>query len=799
MSLFNNSVMMGSSAAEDYEIERSLRFDSTDDKYMKYNFSSEGNRTTWTISFWAKASNIGHAHTWFAVGTSTTRLKIYTGLTDEIGVYAENSGTQFLWLQTAGKLRDMSGWTHYVINYDSTQATEANRAKLFVNGVEPTLGQSVYPSQNTTSAWNDNINHYIGKNSYSNANYIEGYVSEVHHIDGQALNASSFGKSGKGGKWIPKEYKGTYGQNGFFLDFKDNSSTSALGEDKSGNSHDFTTYNFSLSTSDDHKDYDSVTDTPTNNFPIISFTNYDYGTLLSEGGLFVSTGTIQSYNHTWATMALPKSGKYYCEVRIGGGSLGASVSGSLGVKSGETTCGSAGNISPTGYWYKSGNDGSWDPGDLVGIAWDADNDTIKFYSENSEVSSQSVTNPNDYDWFFGSQGYSINPNSGNRRIDYWFNFGQKPFTYTPPTGYVALCEQNITTEPTIADGTQHFDVIAYTGDGGTDHDVTGLSFQPDMVWVKSRSQASTNHGIIDVVRHDGSGSHQMLYPNATTVETVGGSYFDVGGGSTPFLSNGFRVNNNTSGNDSGETYIAWCWKAGGSPSNNTDGSVTSSVSANPTAGFSIVGYEGTGADITVGHGLGVAPDLVLIKGRETTNDWTMINKHVDDGEQINLNLNAAASGDGDMWGSTFTRPTSTVFTVGNTGETGTDDKDYIAYCFASVEGYSKVGTYHGNGDSNGTTVHTGFRPAFILTKAVEHSDAWHMFDSTRDPDNLGHHRVQANLSDAESTSISSVTSNVDFLANGFKWRGSSNDTNGTNNKYIYLAFAESPFKYSNPV
>ena len=383
MSLFNNSVMMGSSAAEDYEIERSLRFHSTDDKYMKYDFSSEGNRTTWTISFWAKASNIDHAHTWFAVGTSTTRLKIYTGVTNEIGVYAENSGTVFFWLQTAAKLRDMSGWTHYVINYDSTQATEANRAKLFVNGEEPTLGQSTYPSQNTTSAWNDNINHYIGKNSYSNANYIEGYVSEVHHIDGQALNADSFGKSGKGDKWVPKEYKGTYGQNGFFLDFKDNSSTSALGEDKSGNSHDFTTYNFSLSTSDDHKDYDSVTDTPTNNFPIISFTNYDYGTLLSEGGLFVSTGTIQSYNHTWATMALPKSGKYYCEVRVGGGNKGASVSGSLGVKSGETTCGSAGNIGPTSYWNKSGNDGSWDVGDLVGIAWDADNNTIKHYSENS--------------------------------------------------------------------------------------------------------------------------------------------------------------------------------------------------------------------------------------------------------------------------------------------------------------------------------------------------------------------------------------------------------------------------------
>ena len=783
MSLFNNSVMMGSSAAEDYEIERSLRFHSTDDKYMKYDFSSEGNRTTWTISFWAKASNIDHAHTWFAVGTSTTRLKIYTGVTNEIGVYAENSGTVFFWLQTAAKLRDMSGWTHYVINYDSTQATEANRAKLFVNGEEPTLGQSTYPSQNTTSAWNDNINHYIGKNSYSNANYIEGYVSEVHHIDGQALNADSFGKSGKGDKWVPKEYKGTYGQNGFFLDFKDNSSTSALGEDKSGNSHDFTTYNFSLSTSDDHKDYDSVTDTPTNNFPIISFTNYDYGTLLSEGGLFVSTGTIQSYNHTWATMALPKSGKYYCEVRVGGGNKGASVSGSLGVKSGETTCGSAGNIGPTSYWNKSGNDGSWDVGDLVGIAWDADNNTIKHYSENSEVSSQSVTNPNDHDWFFGSQGYSVNPNSGNRRIDYWFNFGQKPFTYTPPTGYVALCEQNITTEPTITDGTQHFNTVLYTGTGA-EHAITGVGFSPDLVWTKGRSD-SDNNSWFDTVR----GATKELVSNGSGAEAADAQLLKS------FDSDGFTLGTNAGINGNTETYVAWCWKAGGSPSNNTDGSVTSSVSANPTAGFSIVGYEGTGADITVGHGLGVAPDLVLIKGRETTNDWTMINKHVDDGDQINLNLTAAASGDGDMWGSTFTRPTSTVFTVGNTGETGTDDKDYIAYCFASVEGYSKVGTYHGNGDSNGTTVYTGFKPAFIMVKNIETSGDWIMIDAKRTTGNPNAKGLHGNEDIVEYD----VATWIDILSYGWKFRTVGGDYNATNDKYIYLAFAESPFKYSNPV
>ena len=775
--------MMGSSAAEDYEIERSLRFHSTDDKYMKYDFSSEGNRTTWTISFWAKASNIDHAHTWFAVGTSTTRLKIYTGVTNEIGVYAENSGTVFFWLQTAAKLRDMSGWTHYVINYDSTQATEANRAKLFVNGEEPTLGQSTYPSQNTTSAWNDNINHYIGKNSYSNANYIEGYVSEVHHIDGQALNADSFGKSGKGDKWVPKEYKGTYGQNGFFLDFKDNSSTSALGEDKSGNSHDFTTYNFSLSTSDDHKDYDSVTDTPTNNFPIISFTNYDYGTLLSEGGLFVSTGTIQSYNHTWATMALPKSGKYYCEVRVGGGNKGASVSGSLGVKSGETTCGSAGNIGPTSYWNKSGNDGSWDVGDLVGIAWDADNNTIKHYSENSEVSSQSVTNPNDHDWFFGSQGYSVNPNSGNRRIDYWFNFGQKPFTYTPPTGYVALCEQNITTEPTITDGTQHFNTVLYTGTGA-EHAITGVGFSPDLVWTKGRSD-SDNNSWFDTVR----GATKELVSNGSGAEAADAQLLKS------FDSDGFTLGTNAGINGNTETYVAWCWKAGGSPSNNTDGSVTSSVSANPTAGFSIVGYEGTGADITVGHGLGVAPDLVLIKGRETTNDWTMINKHVDDGDQINLNLTAAASGDGDMWGSTFTRPTSTVFTVGNTGETGTDDKDYIAYCFASVEGYSKVGTYHGNGDSNGTTVYTGFKPAFIMVKNIETSGDWIMIDAKRTTGNPNAKGLHGNEDIVEYD----VATWIDILSYGWKFRTVGGDYNATNDKYIYLAFAESPFKYSNPV
>jgi len=187
--------------------------------------------------------------------------------------------------------------------------------------------------------------------------------------------------------------------------------------------------------------------------------------------------------------------------------------------------------------------------------------------------------------------------------------------------------------------------------------------------------------------------------------------------------------------------------------------------------------------------------MMIIKNRDDDENWRVYHEEIGATHSLYLQDNDSKIDANQVWNDT--EPTSSVFSVGTYNSTNGNGKDYIAYCFSSVEGYSKFGAYEGNGSSNGVFVHTGFRPAFIMSKCTSHSDAWHMFDTTRDPDNLSHHRVQANLNDVESTSISSVTSNVDILSNGFKWRGSSNDTNGSGDDYIYMAFAESPFKYAN--
>jgi hypothetical protein len=357
-----------------------------------------------------------------------------------------------------------------------------------------------------------------------------------------------------------------------------------------------------------------------------------------------------------------------------------------------------------------------------------------------------------------------------------FNFGQRSFTYTPPSGYVALCTNNLPAS-TIKNGQKYFDISLYTGNGGNQN-ITGINFQPDMFWGKSRSTVN-NHGLVDAVR----GGLNALYPNLTNAETSDGIV-------TAWNSNGVSLGNSATTNSNGASYVGWMWKAGDSTVTNTNGTITSQVRANPTAGFSIVTYTGAGGTSTVGHGLGIAPSFIAVKPRSLVDDWPVYHKSLTANGRVFLNRTDAYA-TGLPWGSTT--PTSSVFTVGNVG-TNTNAGTYVAYCFAEIPGFSAFGSYPGNGSGDGTFVYTGFRPRFIMIKSSGSLDDWQIRDTARDLFNLTDDQLLANTTEASSTATNAV---LDILSNGFKLRGNQSSTNNNGTIYIYMAFAENPFAHSN--
>ena len=330
----------------------------------------------------------------------------------------------------------------------------------------------------------------------------------------------------------------------------------------------------------------------------------------------------------------------------------------------------------------------------------------------------------------------------------------------------------------IPDGRTVMAATLWTGNGTSqaiNNAVNGVSFQPDMAWVKDRSSARS-HVLIDAVR----GTGLTLFPNETTAEQSNTDRI------TSFNSNGFSVGAGLGTNASTETYVGWQWNGGGSTVTNTSGSISAQVRANTTAGFSVVTFTGTGSAATVGHGLGVAPQMVIAKTRNGVNDWFVYTQARGATKTLYLNLTNAEGTTSAVWNNTA--PTSTVFTVGTTFSTNT----CVAYCFAAVAGYSAFGSYTGNGSADGPFVYLGFRPRFIMFKRTDSTGSWFMEDSSRGTYNVMGPELYANNSDVETT-----VSRLDFLSNGFKMRAANAGDNANGGTYIYMAFCENPFKFSN--
>jgi len=798
-----------------YQISRSLRFNSADSAYLERTPATATNRRTWTWSGWVKRSVIGSGSqsifTGYWASTDAGYFNIVFRSGDDLAIQTYNIDVRI----TTQVFRDPSAWYHIVVAVDTTQASNTDRFKLYVNGAQITTFSSTGTvAQNTELAVNYNGAHYIGSLTTSGA-LLNGYQTECYLIDGQALTPSSFGETNaQTGVWQPKAYSGSYGTNGFYLNFSDNSNTTAatLGKDYSGNGNNWTPNNFSVTAGAGN---DSLVDSPTSygtDTGVGGTVRGNYATLnpiipatvtVTNGNLDISS---TADNNLYATLDTGTTGKWYAEFTITSATnsswpfMGTRKANSL--LGGNTSTfypgvGTGGEVAylASGNKYIAGNVSaygtSYTQNDVIGIAIDCDNGATYFSKngvfQNSGVPTSGASKTGAANtWTGASQSFFIGAAVGSASSTLTsgtFNFGQRPFAYTAPSGFKALCTQNLPT-PTIGATTatqagKFFNPVLYTGNGST-QSVTGVGFQPDWTWLKVRS-TSGNHFLTDAVR----GAGLTLYSNLTNAEDNNSSLF------TGFTSDGFNLaGGNATVNANGSTFVSWNWKANGSGSTNTAGSITSTVSANTTSGFSVVTYTGAGGTATVGHGLGVAPSMVIVKRRNAVSDWFVYHTSIGATKGLFLNNTYDAVTSANLWNNTA--PTSTVFSIGTdaTVNTGT----YVAYCFSEIQGFNKFGSYVGNGNADGPFVFCGFRPAFVMIKATSGTGTgnWVVQDDMRSPSNVSNKTLYANLSNAEDTSYS-----IDFLSNGFKLRSALYDaTNQSGANYAFAAFAEVPTKFS---
>jgi hypothetical protein len=806
-----NSAMMGGGG---YQISRSVRLRSSASAYLNRTSGTPTSQNIYTISFWVKRGKLGASQEILGAGTVATdagRMDMVFNSDDTISI----AGGLTVFRKTNALFRDPSAWYHIVLS-----VSLSGTVNLYVNNVAQTFATS---NTWTTSAWNAaSTVHRFGYDGSSS--FFDGYLTEINFIDGQALTPSSFGQTNSvTGVWQPIKYAGTYGTNGFYLNFSDNSNNTAttIGKDYSGNGNNWTPNNISITAG---VTYDSMLDTPT---PFVDGGN-GRGNYCTLNPLYKGTSVNPTEGNLKFTMTsgnlhegitgtiFPTSGKWYAEFLWN--TVTAATSATAVCRNNAAmntiTCAFQNTVDTNSPTYRSyivnGNKdtnttsaaygNTYTATDIIGVALDLDNNKVWFSKNGTWQASgdpAAGTNAAFTDitgsdgWTFGVSGYGTGGDNCNA------NFGQRPFTYTPPSGFVALNTQNLP-KPTISNGANYMAATTYTGTGATQsitNTVNGISFQPDWVWVKGRS-GTTSHNLSDSVR----GTASTLFSNTTGVENTSTSRINA------FNSNGFSVGNDTDVSTNAATYIAWQWKAGGAAVTNTAGSINSQVSANPTAGFSIVTYTGNGStgETTVGHGLGVAPSMVIIKNRSSSTDWPVYHRSLpsfDGGNypanSLRLNTTGALASTLGLW----VAPNSTTITIGdgqlsagNRPLVNTSGSNYVAYCFAAVAGYSAFGSYTGNGSTDGPFVYLGFRPRYVMLKCTNTAATnWFVHDTSRATYNLDQLSLLPNDTSVE---LNNSAYALDVLSNGFKIRTADGQSNANASTYIYAAFAENPFKNS---
>ena len=407
---------------------------------------------------------------------------------------------------------------------------------------------------------------------------------------------------------------------------------------------------------------------------------------------------------------------------------------------------------------------SFTTNDVIGIALDMDAGTITFY-KNGASQGQAYS---------GITGTAVTTVIG-LSASAVFNFGQRPFAYTAHSGFKALCTTNLP-EPTIADGSTVMDVVTYTGNGST-QTISGLNFSPDLVWIKYRNSGTYGHVLFDQIR----GATNWLSSNSTIAE------FTDTNSLTTFNSSGFALGAASTVNENTGTYVAWACDAGSSTVTNTEGSITSQVRANASAGFSIVTATCASGTNSYGHGLGVKPSMYIVKNRDVSQNWQIWHQALSNETTAYLQFNTSAQ---QQYSTMWAPSTSTTISLVSDGPIVSGD-DFVAYCFAPVAGYSSFGSYTGNGSADGPFVYNNFLPKLILIKRTDTTSNWTMLDTSREGYNVDNDPLYPNLSNAEGT-----TDLLDINSNGFKLRTTDASVNANTGTYVYAAWASNPFQYS---
>ena len=776
---------MGSaSSVATYEIDRSLRWDPPVHTNFKLTPSSAGNLKRWTISMWIKRSGLGSYMGLLGVGSFTsgsTWSGLYLNSNDTLTLFDGISGNSFNYTTNA-QLKDTTAWYHIVGCLDAANTV----GNIWINGVEASMGTATAPVDTNYQFLGTN-EHYIGREN--GGYYFNGYIAEINVIDGLYLGADSFGETDSTtGAWVPKEYSGSYGSEGYYLNFSDNSAltSGALGADSSGNGNNWTPYNFGLSAGTGN---DSLTDTPTNNYctwNILDYVDGGFGTSwganarTANGALEMTAG---GKNTLWHGTFFKSSGKWYYESTgwnndtVKGG-WGRSAT-SAGTEFLNANCfllnqnGQFQSNNPTGAAGGTTYGGSISSTDTIGCAIDLDNNTVAWsvngqWGDGSGNWDETYDNANKISITAGE--WTPTHTHGHSSSGQCFaNFGQRPFANDPPSGFKTLCASNIDT-PLIKKGTDYFNTMVYTGDGAASRTIPhGLKSTPNLWIGKTRSVtqdwivSDSYRGVANYMNWNGPGvdaaygsiSWNGTAPNATNI-TVG----ENGGG--------WGTNQN------GATQVLYAWVE------------------DANAGFDIVSYQGNAtAGNTIAHSLNDKPDLIMCKNRDHTTNWMTYVSHATAEKFMYINEDDDLFDDVAAWNDT--EPNQSVFTThADQQNNGAAPDDLIAYLWTSVPGYSKIGTYIGNGNAEGKFVYTGFKPAFILLKRTSADASWVVHDNKRAGYNGDNDYLHTDLSQAESDGSSGT---LDLLANGFKLRMSA----GTHNDgtFIYMAFAETSFKYAN--
>jgi hypothetical protein len=778
MSVIDSSTLLAS-GTDGYQISRSLRFDGS--AYLNRTPASAGSRRIATWSGWIKLGNHSSTGEYYLLctnGTSDSTFFYIQIRNNQLRFGQFNSGTFALY--STQLFRDPSAWYHIVVAVDTTQATASNRAKAYVNGTEITSWSTAnYPAQNNDLGINDTRAHAIGAGYASGSPYAywDGSVTETYLIDGQALTPSSFGETDTiTGVWKPKRYAGTYSGNSFYLNFSDNSGTTSttLGKDSSGLGNNFTPSGFSVTAGAGN---DSMIDTPTpyadggngrGNYCTLNPLTKSSTPTPSDGNLVIAFGGTYPAN-VLGTMGV-SSGKWYWEVLFAGGSganghaCGVAVAGwaNRDLDPGSYSTPYSHYIDSRQYFANNSvttnNSTSFTSGDIIGVALNVDSNQVSFYLNGSLVGSAQSLESNQT-WF------PFHKNSSYTSLTQTVNFGQRPFAYTPPSGFVALNTQNLP-EPSIKKPGTYFNTVLWTGNG-TSQSITGVGFQTDLLWSKARNQAYS-HRLHDAVR----GREQSLLSNST------GAEFTQANSITSFDADGFTVGSDGSHNGSGATYVGWCWDESATP------------------GFDIVTYTGDGttsANRLIDHSLGVKPDFVITKKRSGGTDYGWSCWHKDLGGNYGIWLDKTSARNVSMW-SGYSNFSSTKFTPPDLLYGNENGATYVNYLWSEVANFSRFGSYVGNGSSDGPAVWCGFRPRWVLIKSSTVATSWYLFDAVRGTINANSTTLYPNTADIEDTNFGQ---GLDFLSNGFKVRAPTGyGLNNSSATYIFCAFSETPFKYA---